>query len=190
MNNKYFLLRHGQTIYNKSGIMYPFPENPPVEITKEGEEMIKKAAKSLKDKKIDLIFSSDLFRAKQSSKIVSDEIGVKPKFDKRLIDTNYGVYMGKPKEDFEKEFFTPEKRFYERPEKGESQKDCKERMESFLKEIEKKYKNKNILIVSHGDPIMLIKGIIKGLKTDQEFLKFLSEEKMPEVGELRMINNF
>ncbi|GAI02405.1 unnamed protein product, partial [marine sediment metagenome] len=33
----------------------------------------------------------------------------------------------------------------------------------FVKDIEKKNKNKTILIISHGDPLWLLNGVLKGL---------------------------
>jgi broad specificity phosphatase PhoE len=189
MNNKYFLLRHGQTVYQtkKEGLIYPWPEKREVKLTKAGKEMIKSIAKTLKDKKIEAIFSSPFYRTRQTAEIVSKTLGIKPKFDKRLIDVNFGVYSSGPAENFYKDFSDSKTRFLKRPKKGESRKDIKKRLMSFLGDVERKYKNKNILIVSHGDPIMLLEGIIKGLKTDEEFIEYLSKAKIPEVGELKKI---
>ena len=72
IKNKYFLLRHGETIYQteKKHLLYPSPEKPPIPLTKNGKRMIAGAAEWLKDKDIDLIFASPFFRTKQSAKIV------------------------------------------------------------------------------------------------------------------------
>jgi len=44
LKNKYFLLRHGQTVYQKDEdkkyFLYPSPENPPIELTEEGKKQI------------------------------------------------------------------------------------------------------------------------------------------------------
>jgi len=46
MNNKYILLRHGETRYQAEGldILYPKNENPDLPITEHGKEQIKKVA--------------------------------------------------------------------------------------------------------------------------------------------------
>lgn len=187
INNKYFLLRHGQTIYQtgKKDFLYPWPEKEPVKLTTEGEKMIESVAKRLKNRKIDLIFSSDIFRVKQSAKIVSKILGIEPKFDKRLRDVNFGVYHGSRTISFYNDFPDSKTRFLKRPNKGENRKDVKKRVKKFIDEIEKRYKNKKILIVSHGDPLLMIEGIIKGLETDEEFIEFTEKIQPAEVGELR-----
>ena len=190
MNNTYFLLRHGRTIYQaeKTGLIYPWPEKPAVKLTEKGEEMIKSVAKVLKNKNINLIFSSAFFRTRQTAEIISKALGVKPIFDKRLVDVDFGIYNGGFVKDFDNAINSARNRFLIRPENGESRKDVKKRVKAVIEEIEKKYKNKNILIISHGDPLFMLEGIIKGLKTDEEFIEFTKKTQPPEVGELRKIN--
>jgi len=185
MQNIYFILRHGQTIYQtkKKDFIYPWPENPVVKLTKRGENQIKSIAKKLKKEKIDLIFASDFFRTRQTAKIVAKELGLKINFDKRLRDVNMGIYHGRLREEFYQDFpgVSP-LRFIKRPPGGESRQDCQKRMVNFLKEIDKKYKDKKILIVSHGGPLWLLEGAVKSLNNEQ-----LLEQKHIEVGELRKL---
>jgi len=171
-HNQYFILRHGQTIYQtkKKKITYPWPDNPPVKLTKKGIRDIQKGAEKLKNKGINLIFSSDIFRTKQTAGIVAKTLGSKVYFDKRLRDLNLGVFHGGKKEKFYRLFPNPQKVFFSGPKKGESWNDVKKRTLNFLKETDKKYKNKKILIISHGDPLWLLEGLIKGL-TNQEMLE-------------------
>jgi broad specificity phosphatase PhoE len=60
----------------------------------------------------------------------------------------------------------------------------KKRLLDFLDDVEKKYKGKNILIISHGDPLWFLAGIIRGLKTDEEFLSQKHVSLYPDVGQL------
>ena len=53
-----------------------------------------------------------------------------------------------------------------------------------IESIEKKYQNKNILIVSHGDPLWLLEGLMKGLN-NEEMLG--SRKKMIKKGELKKL---
>jgi len=186
MNNKYFLLRHGQTIYQaeKRGVLYSSPEIPPVELTEKGKGQIQKAAKALENRRIDLIFSSDFYRTRQTAGIVAKELRLEINFDVRLRDLNLGEFHGRLKQDYQKFFLEKRERFSNRPLGGESWNDVIKRLNSFLKEIESEYQNKNILIISHGDPLWLLVGILKGFKTEQEFLKTRGTNLYPDVGQL------
>ena len=48
LKNKYFILRHGQTIYQtkKKNFIYPRSNKSKVNLTKRGEKQIKKAARN------------------------------------------------------------------------------------------------------------------------------------------------
>ncbi len=184
--NQYHILRHGQTIYQtkKRDIIYPCFGNDSVELTKQGEAQIEKVAKILKKEKIDLIFSSDFLRTKQTANIIAQKLKLKIVFDKRLRDVNLGVWHGKSKKEFYQVFpRTEEKRFYERPLEGESWLDCKKRILNFINEINQKYQNKKILIISHGDVLWLLEGAMKGLENKQYF-----HLPIIKVGEIKKLN--
>ncbi|MCK4781551.1 class I tRNA ligase family protein [Candidatus Parcubacteria bacterium] len=179
-NNKYFTLRHGLAQQNVKGIISITPNNN-YHLTKIGEIQIKKAAreikKLLKTQKLDLIFASDFLRTKETAEIIAKETMAKIKFDKRLWDINLGVWDGKSVLRFKAEFLKSNKKlFYEAPEKGETWVNCRKRMIDFIQDVEKKYKNKNILIVSHGDPLWLLGGAMQGLENEEMF-GFLDRKK-------------
>ena len=187
MRNKYFILRHGQTIHQtkKKGIIYGWPDdNPPCGLTKYGRCQIKKIAKSLKKKKINLIFSSDTLRTRQTAGIIAKQLNLKINHDKRLRDINCGIYQGKSVLRAWTYYKNPKLKFKKAPPKGESWLDCQNRMIDFLKEIDNKYRGKNILIVSHGDPLWLLEGWIRQWSQDQLLEQKLIRRTI-KVGELR-----
>jgi len=192
LNNKYYILRHGEAISNVESIVSSWPEKFNNHLTIRGREQIKEAVKKLKrltdekDKNIDLIFSSDLLRTKQTAKIVGQSLKVKPRFDKRLREIGFGDLNGKSTEEllylsFEKE------RLKHSFKKGETYENVLKRVYSFLKNIEKKYKDKNILIISHQCPLWILENKVNGLSL-QEGLKKDPEEKRIGRGELRELN--
>ena len=210
INNQYFILRHGETIYQAQKIerIYSWPEKSPIKLSQKGEREIKKIAKLFKKKKIDLIYSSDIYRARQTAEILASELGLKinpirelkevdnsqdidfsqgVNFDSRLRDINFGIYQSKSKKEFYRDYPVSKRRFYQRPKAGESWNDVKKRMVNFLKEIDKKPKGKTILIVSHGDPLWLLEGTLKGL-SNEEMLREKLENGTIKVGELRKLN--
>ena len=195
MQNNYFILRHGETIYQtrKREMVYPWPETTPVKLTKKGEEQIKKAAKLLKAKGIDVIYSSDVFRTRQTAKIVAKTLGTKVTLDLRLRDTNLGIYHGRKKEEFYRDFpinakITNTKMiFSQRPKGGENWNNVKRRMKNFVREIDKKHKNKNILIISHGDPLWLLEGAMKGFNNQEFISKVFVKKNFIRPGEVRKL---
>jgi len=185
MKNKYILLRHGETRYQaeKLDVLYTKDENPDLSITENGKEKIKIVAKELKNKGIDLIYSSDYFRTKQTSKIVAEELGLDVKFDSRLIDTNFGIFHGKAGKEYRKLFSNKKERFSKRTPQGESWRDVRERAVAVITEIEKEYNNKTILIVSHADPVWLLAGYLKGLSEDEILEQRHTKGFWPDVGQ-------
>ena len=83
--------------------------------------------------------------------------GEKVLLDKRLEEIHLGPTLtGNHDEKYAKDFPTYESRFERRPEGGESLRDVRARVWDFLKEYEKKYEGKNILIVTHEYPTWML----------------------------------
>ena len=77
LKNRYFLLRHGKTIHQaeKKDIIYNYPDdNPGCVLLEQGIKEVQLAGEILKGKDIDLIFSSDILRTRQTVKIVAELI--------------------------------------------------------------------------------------------------------------------
>lgn len=191
LKNKYFILRHGENNYQveKGDFIYPAVDTPSVRLTKRGVKQIEKVAKELKKESISLIYSSDFFRTRQTAEIMAKESGIKKiNFDKRLRDINLGIYHGKAKKEFYKFVSYKNRKFSTKPPKGESWNDVKKRVVDFIQDIDKKYENRSILIVSHGDPLWLLEGAVKGLSVKKYLSQVFINKDYIKVGELRKIN--
>ena len=194
LKNKYFLLRHGKTIHQtkEKDVIYLYPDDdPPCKLIDEGIKQIQLVSENLKEKNIDLIFSSDILRAKQTVEIVAKLINYdlgKIVYDTRLRDINWGIFGGKSKEEawayYNNDII---KKFELEVPQGESWNQCRERMVEVLKEIENNFANKNVLIVSHGDPLWLLEGYVKG-KSNEELILEMSRKEDIKTGEIREIN--
>lgn len=182
---KFLLLRHGESESVVKNIASCDPKNDSGGLTKKGIKEIENIAKYLKGKKIDIIFSSDLKRTRETSEILAKYLNLKVVYDKRLREYNFGVYNLMKIDDIIKEFGPREARLDKRPKNGESLKDLRKRIFSFIKEIEKKYKNKTVLIVSHKDPLWIFNSIIDCLTLEEALLKFKKYEF--NTGELREV---
>jgi broad specificity phosphatase PhoE len=195
LRNQYFILRHGESLRNIEKRASCWPEKIKSPLTEKGIKQIKKAAKELKKKKIDLIFSSDLLRTRQTAEIVSKEIGVKVKLDKRLRESNVGILNNKPIDEIGR-FWDKErnlspleyykKRFKIAPDKGENYVHLEKRIFDFFKETEKKHEGKNILIVSHQRPITLLEKAVNNY-TLEKFIKIVVGKKEIKTGEVRKL---
>ncbi len=183
--NRYLILRHGESESNlKNLLVSEISNSKNFHLTEKGKEEIKRAAEKLKKEKIDLIFSSDLERCKESAEIVGKYLNIKPKFDKRLREIKGGELENKPLEEVFAFWKTFEERFKKRPKGGENYNDVKKRMINFIESLEKKYTQKTILIISHQRPLTMLEGAMEGWKIE-EF--FGAEKKKIKTGEIREI---
>jgi len=161
--NKLFLIRHAEAENNMEGINNSLPETKKYPLTKEGEKQAEKVAGVLKEAKVDFIFSSPLLRARQTAEAISEKIGIEIKFDDRLREIDLGELNNHPHAELQEFYPTQESRAKNTGHGVESGVDVRKRTEDFLEEINEKYKNKNIVIVSHGDPLQILYGAAQGI---------------------------
>jgi len=184
--NTYYFLRHGESCWQTKykGILLGYSDKPHCPLTKKGEKQILIASKKLKGK-IDLIYTSDLLRTKQTAEIIAEETGKEIIFDKRLRDIYLGEFVNQKREKLFNFFPDKLERFSKKIKDEETWSECKMRVFNFLKDIDRKYQGKNILIISHGDPLWLLEGALNGL-SNEELIRD-REEAIIEVGELRKV---
>lgn len=178
-------MRHGETRYQAAGIediLYSSKEQFSLPITQRAKKSIKETAKKLKG--VDFIYASDYFRTRQTSLIVAKELKLKVSFDKRLRDTDFGVFGGTPAENYKSFFSSKLQKFSKRVPEGENWRDVRKRVVEFIKEIDKKHKNKTILIISHADTLWLLAGFLEGL-TEKKLLEKRNPEGLwPKTGRI------
>jgi len=181
--NSYFILRHGETKNNLNHIIYTDRDDQKMPLTQRGESDIKQLAPRFRKAKIDLIFSSDFYRTSQTASIIGRDLGIKIIYDKRLRDINAGSFKGKSLKDYFAYFNNDHlKRFTQKPPQGENLNQVKKRMMDFLLNIDKKYLHKNILIISHGDPLWILKGASQGLSNEK--MSANRSSYLPQPGQL------
>jgi isoleucyl-tRNA synthetase len=148
--NKYFVMRHGGSKGNLTDLISSKPENID-HLTEEGRKQVLESIQKLKKQKIDLVISSDFLRTKETALIAQKELKISDEnllFDKRIREINAGNYEGKKWSEYPNFFKKGEN-------KAESLFDVKKRVSEFLYDIEKKYQNKKILIVSHESVVRI-----------------------------------
>ena len=127
--------------------------DPNNHLTEKGKKEAIVTAKKVKG--IDLIFSSPFIRTRETAEIVKHELGLQSVvIDERLHEFNEDDQQG-----------------------------VYRRMGEFIYEVEKKYSGKNILIISHGNPLWVLEEM-SGWHATGEF----SEDQMLNTGEMREID--
>ncbi len=123
--NRYFVMRHGEAQSNVRNVM-DLQGDPENRLTEQGKNQAVHAAAELAREKIDLIIASPFLRTHETAKIVLKELGLPDSAlmtDERLREA------------------------------GSSDETVRARVGEFMFEVERRYSGKNILFVSHGDPI-------------------------------------
>ncbi|MEZ4156586.1 MAG: class I tRNA ligase family protein [Candidatus Paceibacterota bacterium] len=173
--NTYYLMRHTEARHNVEQLIAAGEETNKEntsELTEKGKTQAEKVAALIKKEKIDYIFASPYKRTKDTAHIVAEKVGVKviPLDIDRLKEIEAGVLSWNTIENYHAFFGKKKDRFAKKPEGAESWNDVRKRVMSFYKELEEKYKDKKILIVSHGDPLWILHGAVQGY-SDQELLE-------------------
>jgi len=160
------LVRHGETDGNISEVLQG--QSVDSELNSEGARQVENIVPRLEDIGVDLIFSSPLKRARQSAEIINQRLNVPIKFDKRILERDYGALGGKSKKDAAKFAGVSEEELQKmrksneydfRPYGGESAEDVEKRLKKFLKDIKKEYSGKTVLVVTHGGVIRRMHGL-------------------------------
>lgn len=159
-----YVARHGQTTWNAQNRICGITD---VSLTEKGVEQARLLASVVESKNIDVIISSPLSRAVETSRIVSRICGVPVEIDQRLIEQDYGIYEGVDREDTE--FLNNKRNFAYRYPKSESMMQVAYRIYGFLDDIKNRYKEKNILIISHGGVCRIINTYFRDMTNDEFF---------------------
>ncbi|ERL25601.1 MULTISPECIES: histidine phosphatase family protein [unclassified Leptotrichia] len=150
-------IRHGETDCNKKHLYYGHL-NPSLNET--GINQLKNTKKKLEkmNEKINIIFSSDLKRCRESLELLEIDKNIKQHFSENLRELNFGILEGKTYKEIENQFphYVNEMKNNWRnfkAEGGESLSDLQKRSAKEINKIKNEYKNKKILVVAHAGVI-------------------------------------
>lgn len=186
MNNPatFYIVRHSETEWNVKHLMQGHSDS---ELTSKGIEETKKFAEKLKSIKFDLIFSSDLLRAKRTAEIISMERDIALKTTELIRERRYGEFEGKPNTEYEVvnealDKLTEEQKYTYKHSPGiESDEEVVTRFLTFIREVAVSNPGKTILAVSHGGIMRAfmiklgMKNTIRGGIRNNAFIKLESD---------------
>ena len=152
-DSRIFLVRHGETNWNKEG---RFQGQINIPLNNNGKDQAKKASEFLKDVNFNKAFSSSMDRPYETAKIIlqnNSELEIR-KIEK-LVEISHGLWEGKLEKEIKKQWPELLKDWHENPEKvimpeGECIADVSKRSVKAWEEICITQKNKDLtLLVAH-----------------------------------------
>ncbi|MCR5431347.1 MAG: histidine phosphatase family protein [Lachnospiraceae bacterium] len=169
MNNRIFITRHGESIWNVEKRVQGITDMP---LTPKGIEMAKNLGMRLKEDNpgIDLIIGSTLNRADETARIISEITGIPREREPRLIEQNFGEYEGHEYAKYPGVFHEVKKQFACDYNGGESMLRLGQRIFNLLDELKERQirENKTFLLVTHGGVVRMITAYFKSI-TNEEF---------------------
>jgi len=155
---KLILIRHGETEENAARIIQGQTGG---KLSGKGKEQVQKLALRLKNEKIDLTFSSDLARSKDTTAEIIKYHQIPVYYDSLLRERCKGIFNGRPREEFSRALQESGLPFLDfTPEGGESFVELENRAKNFLNNLFENHNSENIMISSHGGFIRMLLGII------------------------------
>ena len=172
---KIFVARHGQTVWNAQNKVCGITN---VELTEKGIEQAKKLAETVQNYSIDIILSSPLKRAVETSKIVAAKNNIPMQIEELLIEQDYGIYEGVDRKN--ESFLANKRNFAYRYPEGESMMQVAYRIYGLIEKLKEQYKGKNILMISHGGVCRIIRTYFCDMTNDEFFNYTLENGKLEE----------
>lgn len=154
----FYVVRHAHSKARENNVV-PAKKSP---LSLMGIEEAKKRGKTLKDVRFDVAFSSDSIRSYQTALciLLCQKRSVPLIITDKLREKSWGKFEGKKYEELNKNLHKKRQIFATLPDdkkllfkytkEMESDEEAYIRFKKSLREINKKYKNKTILVVAHG----------------------------------------
>ncbi|MEG6565887.1 histidine phosphatase family protein [Thermoanaerobacterium saccharolyticum] len=162
MSTRLFIVRHGETLWNRQKKIQGVSDT---ELSDEGMKQAYLLSQRLKNEIIDVIFSSDLDRAYKTATFIAKNFNLDVIKLPELREISFGVWEGLTVDEIEKSYKELYHTWKTKPteatiEGAETLKAVQDRILNATNKIVEQYKNKSILIVSHGTTI---KALILGM---------------------------
>jgi broad specificity phosphatase PhoE len=116
---------------------------------------------------VDLVYSSDLARARETAEIIGNALGLRVEIDPRLPERSFGSWEGLTAPEIEERFEEELARW--RAGNGHGADDAEpfdafgERIRSFVEDVVSRHPDQTVLVVAHGGSIRVIHALASGL---------------------------
>ena len=165
---KLFVLRHGETNENITGMMQGDMDTV---LNEKGCNQALSVRDKVLESNIDLVISSPKKRAIKTAELAAPNIPLI--LDDRLRSRNHGEFEGMRRDEININDYWNIKKNNQYI-KAESVKDLFDRVESLLKEIKEKYNDKNVLLVTHSGIVRILYYYFNGIPEDGDLMEYES----------------
>jgi broad specificity phosphatase PhoE len=161
LKNHYWAMRHGQSKANLQNIIISHPENGTHEdygLTELGQEQAKAATANSPLTKETIMYCSDFSRARETAHIVQQALGVPDiHVSHKLRERHFGNWEKGNSTNLYDIVWVSDGQNADHVENGvEAANAVLDRATALIVELEKKYRGKNILLISHGDTLQIL----------------------------------
>ena len=161
-----YVVRHGQTDYNVKKV---FQGHIDIPLNETGEKQALETASKFRNIDVDMILVSPLQRTLQTAQPISQITGVPITIEERLIERSFGDMEGhQNREDWNIKMMLDYEKNYD-IENIEPIQSLFKRIYDFLDEITEKYKDKRLVLVTHGAVSQPIECYFNGMPEVVDF---------------------
>ena len=157
------LVRHGETDWNRDG---RWQGGSDTHLNDLGREQAHALAQRL-DGSIDVLYSSDLARARETAEIVAARLGLEVRVDPRLRERSFGSWEGLTTSEIEERFANSHRRWQAGEGAGADDAEAFEhffaRVTEFLADVLRLHPGQEVLVISHGGSIRVIHALAAGV---------------------------
>ena len=140
-----YIVRHGETIWNQEHKVQGIADIP---LTQKGKDEAKELQDLIKTLNIDVVISSPLIRARETAKILVD-LSLPINTDDRIKERDWGLNEGADIDTVDK-WDCWDVILNTKVQNIECIQDFMYRVSDFIEDIKIKYKDKNVLVVTHS----------------------------------------
>lgn len=163
---KVTVVRHGQS---EGNVKHLYQSSAPgTSLTKEGQKQAAEAGAVLKHEKVDIIYCSPLARTMETAHAIAKETGAEIVVVPELAETKFGSHDGQAYDHTDKALMHARRMHFIGEEKTdtayrfdgmETWAQMRERIAPFLKETLPRHRSQHVVLVTHGDPIRVIRHL-------------------------------
>ena len=156
------LVRHGETDWNRDH-RWQGHSDPP--LNQRGREQARALAETLEA--VDVVYASDLARARETAEILAAQLGVPVRVDARLRERDFGTWEGRTTAELEHADAEAFARW--RAGEGHGADDAEPyveffaRVRSFVEDVVERHPADSVLIVAHGGSVRAVLALADGV---------------------------